>query len=123
MLLYAAFICSMSSISAFPSPPGPYVHLTQDDLAEASGFHQGQPIVGTYFFYWYNIHTKEHFINSDGSDALVDHPVSEEDFSYSSSDWWAREMRDVTAAGIDFIAPVYWGCPDMIPGAFRDFLS
>ena len=111
MLFYATLVCCISSISAFPSPPGPHVHLAESDLSEATSFRRDQPIVGTYFFYWYNIYTKEHFINGDGSDALVDHPVSNEDFSYSSSDWWAKEMVDVMAAGIDFIAPVYWGCP------------
>ena len=108
MLIHALLTFCMS---AFPSPPGTYVNLTKDDLAKAKSFQQGQRIVGTYFFYWYNIYTKEHFINSDGSDALVDHPTSEEDYSYSSAKWWAKEMRDVTSAGIDFIAPVYWGVP------------
>jgi len=119
MLLYATLACCVSSIAALPSPPGPHVHLSEDDLAAASSFRQDQPIVGTYFFYWYNIYTKEHFINGDGSDALVDHPVSNEDFSYSSSDWWAKEMTDVIAAGIDFIAPVYWGCPGYDSWSFQ----
>ena len=68
-------------------------------------------IIPTYFFYWYNIYSKEHFVNSDGSDAMVDHPISEDDFSYSSKEWWKRELKDVTDAGIDFILPVYWGVP------------
>lgn len=116
MILHALLTLCMS---AFPSPPGTYVNLTKDDFAGAKSFRQGQPIVGTYFFYWYNIYTKEHFINSDGSDALVDHPISENDFSYSSSQWWAKEMRDVTSAGIDFIAPVYWGVPGYDSWSFQ----
>ena len=119
MLLYLALTCCVSSVAAFPSPPGRYIHLTQDDLADVSSFHSGQPIVGTYFFYWYNIYTKGHFINSDCSDALVDHPASQEDYSYTSADWWMREMRDVTAAGIDFIAPVYWGVPGYDSWSFQ----
>lgn len=119
MFLYALLTCSMTPIIAYPSPPGPYIHLSQKALAEASSFRGDQPIVGTYFFYWYNIHTKEHFLNPDGSDALVDHPVSEKDFSYTSADWWKREMRDVTAAGIDFILPVYWGVPSFDSWSFQ----
>jgi hypothetical protein len=106
-------------ISAFPSPPGTYININKGDFAEAKSFKQEQPIVGTYFFYWYNIYTKEHFINSDGSDALVDHPSSEDDYSYSSAKWWAKEMRDVTSAGIDFIAPVYWGVPGFDSWSFQ----
>ena len=114
-----ALICSIFSLTTLPSPPGSFVHLTQDDLAGASSFRNDQPIVGTYFFYWYNIHTQEHFLNADGSDALVDHPANEEDFSYASAGWWERELRDVTAAGIDFIAPVYWGVPGYDSWSFQ----
>ena len=114
-----ALICSIFSLTNLPSPPGSFVHLTQDDLAGASSFRSDQPIVGTYFFYWYNIHTKEHFLNPDGSDALVDHPANEEDYSYASVGWWEREMRDVMAAEIDFIAPVYWGVPGYDSWSFQ----
>jgi len=117
-MLFSAFCCI-----SFLSPPGPYVNLAKDDLAKATGFRQGQPIVGTYFFYWYNIYTKEHFINPDGSDALVDHPLQEEDYSYVSSDWWVREMRDVVTAGIDFIAPVYWGVPGYDSWSFQGVIK
>jgi len=115
MLLPAILTCCIS----FSSPPGSYINLSKDDFAQSESFREGQPIVGTYFFYWYNIYTKEHFINHDGSDALVDHPASEDDFSYSSANWWAREMRDVISAGIDFIAPVYWGVPGYDSWSFQ----
>lgn len=105
--------------TAFPSPPGNYINLTKDSFAGSESFRQGQKIVGTYFFYWYNIYTKEHFINHDGSDALVDHPITNNDYSYSSPNWWAREMRDVKSAGIDFIAPVYWGVPGYDSWSFQ----
>lgn len=119
MFFYAALTCCLTPYAALPSPPGPHINLTQGDLAEASSFRSDEPVVGTYFFYWYNIHTKEHFLNGDGSDALVDHPVSEEDYSYASADWWRREMRDVVTAGIDFIAPVYWGVPGYDSWSFQ----
>ena len=106
-------------MTSFPSPPGTYINLDKKDLDGVFSYRQNQPIVGTYFFYWYNIYTKEHFINHDGTDALVDHPVSEEDFSYTSVNWWMREMRDVVLAGIDFIAPVYWGVPGYDSWSFQ----
>ncbi|MBD3184815.1 hypothetical protein GF312_21210 [Candidatus Poribacteria bacterium] len=111
MLIYLAVTCCVSCLAAFPSPPGQYINLTKEDLSRADSYGINEPLVGTYFFYWYNIHTKEHFINPDGSDALVDHPANTEDYSYDSSDWWKRELQDVKAARIDFIAPVYWGVP------------
>jgi hypothetical protein len=119
MLFYLTFSCYVSSIAIFPSPPGDYINLTEDDLKGTFSFSADQPVVGTYFFYWYNIHTKEHFVNPDGSDALVDHPANEVDYSYNSADWWERELRDVMAADIDFIAPVYWGVPGHDSWSFR----
>jgi len=92
-------------------PPGPWIHLNAADLKPATVWSDDAPIVGTYFFYWYDVNTKEHWLNPDGSDALVDHPARPEGFSYRNPDWWERELRDVMEAGIDFIAPVYWGVP------------
>ncbi|OIP03335.1 MAG: hypothetical protein AUJ96_14775 [Armatimonadetes bacterium CG2_30_66_41] len=94
-----------------PPPPGPHCPLTVEQLKPVESYRADQPVVGTYFFYWYDIYSKAHFVNGDGSDALVDHPVSNDDFSFKSVAWWKRELQDVTAAGIDFILPVYWGCP------------
>lgn len=42
---------------------------------------------------------------------MVDHPVYPEMASYKSGRWWRKELLDVMDAGIDFIAPVYWGVP------------
>lgn len=94
-----------------PEPPGSWIHLKAEDLKPATSWHDDTPILGTYFFYWYDVNTKEHWINPDGSDALVDHPAHPEGFSYRNLDWWERELHDVLDAGIDFIAPVYWGVP------------
>ncbi len=94
-----------------PKAPGASIGLKGGDIKPAVRWADDQPIVGTYFFYWYDVNTKEHWRNADGSDALVDHPARAEGYSYRSADWWQRELRDVTAAGIDFIAPVYWGVP------------
>ena len=94
-----------------PEPPGRSIGLKAGDLKPAVRWADDQPIVGTYFFYWYDVNTKEHWLNADGSDALVDHPADANGYSYRSAAWWRRELEDVTAAGIDFIAPVYWGVP------------
>ncbi len=119
MLAYALFTCCVVSAANYPSPPGPYLPVTSSDLANVQSFRNDQPLVGTYFFYWYNIYTKEHFLNHDGSDALVDHPADEKDYSYTSAAWWTRELRDVKAAGIDFILPVYWGVPGYDSWSFQ----
>jgi hypothetical protein len=94
-----------------PPAPGRHIRLSPADIAPARAWPDDAPILGTYFFYWYDSATKEHWLNGDGSDALVDHPTEPDGFSYRSAAWWARELRDVTAAGVDFIAPVYWGVP------------
>ncbi|MDH7568470.1 MAG: DUF5010 domain-containing protein [Armatimonadota bacterium] len=94
-----------------PDPPGPYSRLRPDDLKAVRSFARTDRVVGTYFFYWYDVHSGAHFVNRDGTDALVDHPADVGDYSYLSEAWWRKEMRDVRAAGIDFITPVYWGVP------------
>lgn len=94
-----------------PKPPGRSIGLKAGDVKPATKWPDDAPVVGTYFFYWYDARTKEHWFNGDGSDALVDHPADANGYSYRNVHWWQRELRDVTAAGIDFIAPVYWGVP------------
>jgi hypothetical protein len=66
-------------------------------------------LVTTYFFYWYDIYTSRHIINPDGTDALTDHPKDMKDFSYNSVNWFKKELKDMTEAGIDIVLPVYWG--------------
>jgi hypothetical protein len=74
-------------------------------------FKKDRPVVGTYYFYWYDSETNEHFIDGDGTDALTDHPSDPKGYSYRSPDWHRRELLDILEAGIDFILPVYWGYP------------
>lgn len=93
-------------------PPGESIGLRPDEIRPAKGFADDAPILGTYLFYWYNDATREHFVNADGSDALVDHPARPEGYSYESPDWWRAELRDIRSAGIDFILPVFWGVPN-----------
>ena len=101
---------SMTDVTA-SKPPGPYCPVSAEQLDAVKSYQADQPLVGTHFFYWYDIESKAHFVNYDGTDALTDHPAVSKGYSYKSAAWWKRELLDVMAAGIDFILPVYWGCP------------
>lgn len=93
-----------------PAPPGPYVG--KPAAAPAAGqFRSGSPLVATTYFYWYDAQSKAHVIDPDGSDALTDHPPTLEGFSYNNPDWHAQQLKDMAAAGIDVLLPVYWGTP------------
>jgi hypothetical protein len=94
-------------------PPafGPHVQLTTNDFAESRTFSADDRIVGTYFFYWYDIDTQSHIIDADGTDALTTHPPTLEGFSYKSADWYRTQLLDMEAAGIDVMLMVYWGAP------------
>src|SRR5262245_49681404 len=64
-----------------PRAFGPYTNLTEKDFDGATSFKSSDKIVGTYYFYWYCIDTKEHIINPEnGSDGLQDHPPTLKDF-------------------------------------------
>ena len=71
-------------------PPafGPFVNLTARDFSESGTFTAKDRIVGTYFFYWYDVYTKNHIVNADGTDTLTDaQSTALEDFSYKSVRW------------------------------------
>jgi hypothetical protein len=44
-------------------------------------FQQGQPVVGTTYFYRRDVEKKVHIIDRDGSDALTTHPADPERIS------------------------------------------
>lgn len=94
-------------------PPafGPYVNLTEQDFAGSRSFTRQDKIIGTYFFYWYDIYSKSHIVDGDGTDALTTHPASLEDFSYTSVRWFKQQLTDMEAAGIDVALMVFWGSP------------
>jgi len=107
--------CWVGSAVARPEIPpafGPYINLKASDFSQALTFTNGQRIVGTYYFYWYCVDTKEHIINpEDGSDGLTDHPPTLEDFSYKSVKWHKKQLSDMIDAGIDLALMVFWGGP------------
>jgi hypothetical protein len=113
VLLFPGVLQAEQSRTDFtmPKPPGPHCPVSAEQLKEVQSYRADQPVVGTHFFYWYNIQSKAHFVNYNGSDALTDHPAHSEGYSYKSAAWWKHELLDVMAAEIDFILPVYWGCP------------
>jgi hypothetical protein len=94
-----------------PGAFGPHVQLTETDFAQSKSFTREDRLVATYYFYWYDVHTKEHILDGDGTDALTTHPATMDDFSYKSVRWHKQQLSDMTAAGIDVLLPVFWGAP------------
>ena len=92
-------------------PPGAFFPLDVGDHSEVASFERGQPLVGTTYFYWYDIESEAHIVNHDGSDALTTHPAEMEGISYKRAAWHEGQLRDMIDAGIDFLMPVYWGVP------------
>lgn len=113
LLALAGFVGPSARASEPPIPPafGPYTNLTEADFRDAVSYGRSDRLVGTYYFYWFDSHTKGHLYNSDGTDALTTHPPSLDDFSYKSERWHRSQLEDMMAAGIDFLLPVYWGAP------------
>jgi predicted amidohydrolase len=94
-------------------PPGPYWPLDERDHSNAETFESGEPVVGTTYFYWYDVYSGAHIRNPDGTDALTTHPPADRmaNMSYKSPSWHLEELRDACEAGLDFIMPVFWGAP------------
>lgn len=91
------------------APPGQYVQGSEQTVNGVSSFTVKDKVVATYYFYWYNVDTKAHIVNHDGTDALTHHPHTMKGFSYNNVEWHKQELRDMIDAGIDIILPVYWG--------------
>ena len=92
-------------------PPGEFFPLQAEDHKSAATFGRRQPIVGTTYFYWYDIESRAHIIDHDGTDALTTHPADMNDISYKRASWHRAQLEDMVAAGVDFLMPVYWGVP------------
>jgi hypothetical protein len=94
-----------------PGAIGPYVNLKPEAFRGVHSFGSHDKIVMTHYFYWYDITTKAHIVNGDGSDALTTHPLTLNGFSYKSVNWHKKQLLDMMEAGIDVVLPVYWGAP------------
>jgi hypothetical protein len=115
-MVYALFALALGGRAPaaereIPPAFGPYVNLTARAFADSQSFTVTNRVVGTYFFYWYDSHTKAHVVNGDGTDALTTHPPSLEDYSYKSVRWYREQLADMEAAGIDVALMVFWGSP------------
>ena len=110
-------LLAVGAVSAAPAPSeirpafGPHINLKAADFAEAKSFPSTARIVGTYYFYWYDVTSKSHIIDGDGTDALTTHPPTLEGFTYKSVAWHRKQLEDMIAAGIDVMLPVFWGAP------------
>ena len=93
------------------SPPGEYVSSDPSFFADVVSLPGDEPWVATYYFYWYNVMDGYHLYNSDGSDALQDHPVNMDLLSWCKPEWHKQELQEMAAVGIDVLLPVYWGSP------------
>ncbi len=107
VLVYVGVVLAGAAHAQVPPPPGPWAIKS----GHLDGFHIGQPVVATTYFYWYDQPTGFHVVDPDGSDALTDHPVKVEGLSYRRIGWHERQLSDMMDAGIDILLPVYWGEP------------
>ncbi|NLX98480.1 MAG: hypothetical protein GXY83_20155 [Rhodopirellula sp.] len=71
-----------------PKPPGPHCPVSAEQLKEVESYRADRPLVGTHFFYWYDMESKAHFVNHDGSDALTD-PSSPQRFTVNCRLCWS----------------------------------
>jgi len=115
-LLCVSLCCATAAERLPKEPPGRFFPLQSKDHSDGSSFDSGRPVVGTTYFYWYDIETASHIIDGDGTDALTTHPADMNDLSYKRSSWHAAQLRDMIDAGIDFLMPVFWGVPGQYDG-------
>jgi hypothetical protein len=117
VLLLCVIFGSLSADDKLPlKPPGEFFPLKAKDHKGADSYKSGQPIVGTTYFYWYDIDTKSHIIDGDGTDALTTHPADTNGISYKRGSWHKQQLEDMISAGIDFLMPVFWGVPGKYKG-------
>ena len=113
LALWAAPVSVRAGDLSDTPPPGVYYPLNMAAHDGCPTFRSGLPLIGTTYFYWYDVYSGAHIVNPDGTDALTDHPPLEAmaDLSYKSPNWHYAQLQDVARAGIDFVMPVYWGVP------------
>jgi len=118
VMIILCLCCAMAAADdALPeNPPGEFFPLQQEDHQRTDSFKRGQPIVGTTYFYWYDIDTGSHIVDGDGTDAMTTHPADSETISYKRAGWHKQQLVDMMDAGIDFLMPVYWGVPGKYDG-------
>ncbi len=118
VILFSVLLCAMpAEPRQMPTrPPGEFFPLKAQDHREAVSFKRGQAIVGTTYFYWYDIGSKAHIVDHDGSDALTTHPADLVGISFTSPTWHKGQLKDMIDASVDFLMPVFWGVPGKYDG-------
>jgi hypothetical protein len=117
LLLFCVLCGTLSADDRLPKQPsGKFFPLQDKDHKGADSFKLGHPIVGTTYFYWYDIGTKIHITDGDGTDALTTHPADMKGISYKRMSWHKQQLQDMIVAGIDFLMPVFWGVPGKYEG-------
>lgn len=114
IVVWAVLWCQVASgaVKELPADaPGAFFPLAERDHRDAASFKHGEAVVGTTYFYWYDIGSNAHILAPNGTDYLTTHPADMSDLSYKRASWHKSELLDVMDAGIDFIMPVYWGVP------------
>ncbi len=100
------------SEQALLEAPPPGLHIGPAPLvSDSPAFALTEPLVGTYYFYWYDADSGENVVGPEGNDRLTDHPAELAGYSYKLVDWHRRELEDMLEAGLDFLLPVYHGNP------------
>jgi hypothetical protein len=88
--------------------PGPYLTSMGADFTLDS-FGPNQPLVTTYFFYWFDAPFLSQ--QSRGFSVYAYHPTDEATMSFLDPNWYHKQFSDMLSAGVDFVLPDYWGEP------------
>ena len=88
--------------------PGPYLSSNGTDFTLHS-FGAAQPLVTTYFFYWFDAAFPSQ--QARGFGVYAYHPTDEATMSFTDPTWYHKQFSDMLAAGVDFVLPDYWGEP------------
>ncbi len=103
-----------TSGATFNAPPGSHIDPTLVATEAIPSWNTTDRLVLTPYFYWYDVWSQGHLLNPDETDALTTHPITLTGFSYKSTQWHKTQLRDMEAAGIDVVLPVYWGDPSQL---------
>jgi hypothetical protein len=87
--------------------PGAYVQPNWSDFSLRS-FSSRDFLATTYYFYWHDLTDPDRRSRVQGRFHV---PPDPSHYSFLRPETHAREFRDMLAAGLDFVLPVYWGEP------------
>ncbi len=88
--------------------PGPYMAPNGTDFSIGS-FGKDQKVATTYYFYWHDLTDPAR--RARFASGQFHSPPDPDHYSFLLPETHEREFRDMVAAGLDFVLPVYWGEP------------